>query len=268
MFIKFATTKIKDVISNDKQLKEFNKKYATSLELDLKNNIYLRNEAVHSLETYGPNQNGDAFPSDELKIRYHTFINSRVSLDHKEDKIVGKVLASVFVEPIKVKGQVVGGDFVENLLEINKEKAEEIFPGLIDKIVKGEITDTSMGAVCAYTICSVCDNTAYSEKQYCEHIKAGKMRKVKLATGEERLVYEICKGITFFEDSIIIPHYLGGQAGGFGADKDAKIKEIVLSSIQKFEEDLENLLINIPEIYHNKILNFLEKYADILKLNT
>jgi hypothetical protein len=67
------------------------------------------------------------------------------------------------------------------------------------------------------------------------------------------LVYEDCHGVTFFEDSIIIPTTLEGfAAGGKGADTSAKILELVASKIENISHsDISNLLIklssNMPE---------------------
>lgn len=80
--------------------------------------------------------------------------------------------------------------------------------------------------------CSICGNIAYSEDEYCSHIipeNGFKNSIIKTSSGEDKLCYEVCRGVTFFEDAIIVPLRLGGLAGGEGADTQAKILEKVAS---------------------------------------
>lgn len=231
MFIKRCSAKITQVVSksDSKQVDDFKRRIGSRFELDLDSNIYIRNESVHSDEIYGPNDNGDAFPSDELKNRYSSFVGSRVTFDHEEKLECGKVIDSVYIPPVTAGGGVTSGDYVENFLAVNKKQAEALRPGSVQQIIEGSITDTSMGAIVAFTECSVCNHRAYTEDEYCLHITGGKNRMVTAADGSEKKVYERCFGVTFFEDAVIFPAHLGGIAGGRGADRDAKMHDIVVA---------------------------------------
>jgi hypothetical protein len=227
MRVKFASAKIVEVKERF-PLKNISqgvlRRLATvdPIRLDPERYLYVRNRAISALETWGANDNGDAFPRDELKKSHLTFIGSRVSLDHDEHLRIGMVLDSVWI-PYNESTQ--DGDYVENILALDKKVCEAVFPGLIQAIVDRKITDTSMGVYVDYSTCSVCGNRATAECEFCEHIRYAKGSKVRLANGQEVPAYEINYGLTFFEDSVIVPSELGGRAGGRGADPNAKMLE-------------------------------------------
>jgi len=248
--VKFATMNWDEV---KQRYPDFTRRVATNMiPIDPGEYLYIRNESVHCEEYYGPNHNGDGFGLDEMRNRYHTFRKARSTIDHRDDLIIGEVLDTVFVEPIftKTSGsdeeQFSGGGLIENLIGIsyqkveNLEKQKKIKPGFIDNILAGKITDTSMGAIVSYSECSICGHIAHNEDEYCEHILGGKNREIITASGEKKKVWEKCYGVTWFEDSVIVPLELGGLAGGEGADKDAKIKNIVTQS-QDYETRLDKL---------------------------
>lgn len=219
--------------------------------------FYFRNRAVSALEIHGPNDNGDAFEESELIKSYASFINSRESIDHNGDDVVGIVLDSAWIPfkgvfrpgigiistnllDYKQGDQLIGG-WVENIHAMDREVAEERHPGIIQAMLNGEITDTSMGCYCQSAICSICGNEATTEREYCEHI-AYKGRKIAVA-GEEKPVFEKNRGIVFFEDSIILPFALGGTAGGQGADPKAKQLQVFCSTHQT---SLKQYIVNRP----------------------
>lgn len=227
------------------------------IKLDPSKYFYFRNRAVSALEFHGPNDNGDAFEESELIKSYASFINSRESIDHNGDDIVGMVLDSAWIPfkgvfrpgigiistnllDYKQGDQLIGG-WVENIHAMDREIAEERHPGIIQAMLNGEITDTSMGCYCQSAICSICGNEATTEREYCEHI-AYKGRKIAVA-GEERPVFEKNRGIVFFEDSIILPFALGGTAGGQGADPKAKQLQVFCSAHQT---PLRQYIVNRP----------------------
>ena len=257
MIIKYGSAKIIEKYEStvafldklDSNVAERYEKIIASYEpirLDKERFYYIRNRSVSSLETWGPNGNGDGFPRVELENNHHTFVNSRVSVDHQPNIVIGMVIDSVFVPPqIQViNGMLVKtGDFVENILAIDKKAAESFRPGFIELLEDGKITDTSMGAMVGYSICSVptCLHIASTPEEYCEHIRHKKNSFIVVAGDMKVQVYEICRNVTFFEDSIIVPLELGGLAGGAGADPHAKIVQKIASTpLKKY--------IKVPDI--------------------
>lgn len=272
-FIKFCNAQTKIRVVEPMDIPKFSKKVAANMvNINTDDYIYLVNESVHCMEHYGANANGDAFPLFEMKKNYHTFINRRVSVDHRDDQIVGEVEDSVFIEPtmsgksvVSGKHEFVGGGYIENILAVNKKMANEIKPGLVDRLLNGDITDTSMGAIVAYTECSVptCRHIAYNQDDYCEHIKGGKNREIVLASGEPCKVYEVCHGVTWFEDSIIVPLHFGGLAGGEGADPDAKVLHLITEAT-KYENTLTKLVDTVRKYGSKNEQDILEMILDFM----
>ena len=272
MLVKYSKTRIQQVFKDLNDLKSFVKTAGKNTQRHLENKLaalpiiktdpekytLLRNRSISCMELYGPNQNADAFPEKELKEKYSTFKDCRITVDHiyndNPDNIIGIVLSSIYVEPQiyipsenklepydedKVKkyadlgkGMKLVGGYIENLLAIDNERAEKHTPGIVEAIKNGEITDTSMGCSVTLSICSVCGNEAETEEQFCNHIKHHKGEIVTFA-GKDKLAYEINEGIEFFEDTIVISEKFAeqsgkkAQAGGEGADQNAKVLEVL-----------------------------------------
>lgn len=219
--------------------------------LDPDKYYYFRNRAVSAYETHSLNDNGDGFERDELHKKYATFINCPSSVDHITEDQVGLIIDSVYI-PFKgvyrpseerivsadIKdmqpGDLLIGDWVENVHALDREVCAKNHPELIPGIESGQISDTSMGCYARFAICTVCGNVAYSEDQFCQCVKNSKGRKiVKAGTTEEVVVGELNKDIKFFEDTIVLPLELQGKAGGAGADQGAKILQ-VMSSLKPY----------------------------------
>jgi hypothetical protein len=179
---------------------------------------YYNNFAKYAPICRNANQNGDFFSHEELVNTYKTFIGKSVFVDHKDENVMdarGIILDAIYNT---------NGYFVE-LLEAIDKKA---FPQLAAGIEKHYITDTSMGCHCAYAICSICGNKAYTNQDICEHVL-----NYKGLTYNGLPVFEDNRGVEFFEDSIVSE----------GADPDAKILERVAS-----KQNRSNIFI--PKYYH------------------
>jgi hypothetical protein len=177
---------------------------------------YLDNWAVSAFEVFGLNDNADGFEHEELEKSYKTFIGSWTCLDHNNDReelSVGRQVDAVYT-PEK---------YVRVVMAVNRKKGEVRHPGLEQKIATGTITDTSMGALCRESVCTVpkCANVATDETQYCRHVR--ELRGQKLCNAETDylpvVVGELNRGVVFFEDSIITT--------AEGADPNAKIHQVL-----------------------------------------
>ena len=131
-----------------------------------------------------------------------------------------------------VARHILNSGWVENVWAVDREKAEDHTPGMVQAILDGEITDSSMGASCEQSICSVCGHIATGElpehEDFCNHIRLFKGQKIKLGSVDV-IPFEINKVEQFFEDAAILPFCLGGKAGGEGADPQAKLLEVFSS---------------------------------------
>lgn len=194
--------------------------------------LYLRNRAVSAYETHGPNDNNDAFEREELLKSFATFIGSPVNFDHKNTSIeesVGVVISATWLPlvysdsgsivktsiPLIYKeskiltetGFEVVGDYVENILALDKKEAEARKPGILDRIMNGKVEDSSMGCIAQISVCSHCKNIASTPEEYCDCIRGHKGDKkfaiVKHASGREYGPFEYNRKVAFFEETVV-----------------------------------------------------------------
>jgi len=122
-------------------------------------------------ETYGPNRNGDGFPSEPvpgkiaadqvLTKHYKTYEDAHVYRHHVNNdpkKAIGRV-KKAFWNPYMRR--------VEVIEDFEHEKA----PDLLEKIADGEYPAKSMGCRIPYDVCTKCANRAKTRKEYCDHLK-------------------------------------------------------------------------------------------------
>lgn len=179
------------------------KRYASNAKVD-DDFLYVKVRAVSAGDFHGPNNNGDYFSADELRRAYHTFNSRGVFVNHQSDDVE------------KCRGRIVQADLIDRPGECYVTLVlgvdERAFPQLARSIRKGYVRDVSMGATVKYSHCSVCNNQAYNERQYCQHLA-----NYKGASFQGRKVYEDNRDVNFFEISFVVD----------GADPDAKILELI-----------------------------------------
>lgn len=199
--------------------------------------FYLDDWCVSAYEDYGPNDNGDAFERDELKKAHKTFVGSWVCLDHQnwhEAMAIGTNLDAVYTPQ----------NYVKVLMSVDKSKADRRYPGLQSKIARGDITDTSMGAWCKLSVCSVCGNVAADPDEFCSHVKPP-LRMTVICNAntnwKEVVACEKNRGVVFFENSII--------TDSDGADGRAKILEVIASRSAVFSKQAGGVSISGDRLY-------------------
>lgn len=146
-----------------------------------------------------PNQNGDFFPDTEIEKSYHTFRGKGVYYNHDSDspdKAFGIILDAIYFKDSDDK-------YVQILAAIDKEEIEKKRPGLLKRIVEGKLRTTSMSCLVNECICSVCGNVATDPSSLCIHMDPKSPHYIKGRVINGSRVYEINKGITFIEDSIV-----------------------------------------------------------------
>lgn len=164
--------------------------------------LYVRSRMISSR----CNDNHDEFPAEEIKQAYATFIGKPVFVNHHNEdhrRARGVIIDAALHEDRNPDGS--PDTWVEGLMEIDAKT----FPKLAKAILAGEVDRTSMGTDVALSVCSACGNKATSPAEYCQHIPAMKGRRifrVNAATGkrEGHLVREICHGLKFFENSLLV----------------------------------------------------------------
>lgn len=184
--------------------------------------LYVRSRAISSRT----NDNFDTFPAEEIKKAWATFVGKPVFVNHNNEdhrRARGVIIDAALHEDTAPDGT--DDTWVEVLMEIDALN----FPKLAKSILAGDIERTSMGCDVQYSICSVCGNKASTPIQYCQHIPRLKGKKIRrrAASGdgsEDVLVHEVCCGLSFFENSVLVEppadptaHFLGVDARGVTA---------------------------------------------------
>lgn len=157
--------------------------------------IYTRVRAISARV----NRNFDGFESSELKRAYTSFEGRPVFVNHENhdpSRTRGIVVASAYREDNDDR-------YIELLIEVDAQA----FPKLAQEIADGNIDSVSMGCEVESTICSYCGNEADDLGDFCEHVLHHKGQTLQRAAAngeiEDVLVYEICRGVNFFEISFV-----------------------------------------------------------------
>jgi hypothetical protein len=163
--------------------------------------VYVRSRAISSR----CNDNFDMFPAGEIEASWRTFVGKPVFVNHYNHdhrRARGVVIDAALHRDRNPDGS--PDTWVEVLMEIDGLR----YPKLAKALLAGHIDRTSMGCDVKISKCSVCGNEATSPLEYCHHIpgKKGKRIWVVLPDGrkEGRLVYEECRGLAFFENSVLV----------------------------------------------------------------
>lgn len=181
--------------------------------------LYVRSRAISSR----CNDNFDEFPAEEIKMAYRSFIGKPVFVNHVNDnhrRARGVIIDAALHEDLNEDGS--PDTWVEVLMKVDAVN----FPMLARAILAGEIDRTSMGADVKYSICSFCGNKAAAPHQYCSHIKRmkGQWAERKMASGtRERIrIREICYGLNFFENSLLVEQPADPTAFTLGVDDHSR----------------------------------------------
>lgn len=159
------------------------------------------------------NKNFDGFPSIELQKAAHTFQGRPVFVNHNnqdQERTRGVILASQY-----------HGLQDDPHITILPEVDALTFPLLAKDIIKGNMDSVSMGCDVDNSTCSYCGNVATTAEQFCDHILNNKGQELtKLDNGQPKriLVFEICRGLNFFEISFVFDP----------ADETAVMQEVIV----------------------------------------
>jgi hypothetical protein len=192
--------------------------------------LYVRTRAIGSLEKWGPNMNGDGFPMRELESSYQTFVGKGNFLDHKSDDI--RMIRGLVIDAYLNRAD----HCVECLIAVDRKS----HPQLARDIETGVVNSVSMGTRVGFSNCSVCNNEARTEKDYCPHIASYKGMKIGMLTNNDRHkmgqwpVHEVNHDLEFIELSwVSVPAF-----------REANVLEKVASlktAIESHHEDSKDL---------------------------
>jgi len=205
--------------------------------------LYVRSRAISSRT----NDNFDTFPSEEIKKAWATFVGKPVFVNHHNDdhrRARGVVIDAALHEDIAPDGT--DDTWVEVLMEIDAIT----FPKLAKAILAGDIERTSMGCDVAFSVCSVCGNKATTPMEYCSHIPRMKGQRIRRRTAsgsgtEDVLVHELCHGLSFFENSVLVEdpadptaYFIGVDDRGVGGGYTGTVTKAASKADAKNDGDL------------------------------
>ena len=211
--------------------------------------------AMGDSEAYGWNKNGDAFPKEALEKYAHTFVtNGCLFREHRnrdqQTQGIGTVKAAAYSPTMRRVEIVVHGHREKAAAEYEKAKA-------------GEPLSYSMSCKIPYDICSICDNKATKQANYCSHLKHEMLQYNK---DFKKYAYAINDKPTFFDISVVakpadrIAHYLDYAF----PNEDDREKAASLNHIITGTEWAEYEGVCIPDNSNNwdlEKLHVLEKLA-------
>lgn len=163
--------------------------------------LYVRSRAISSR----CNDNFDMFPAEEIEKAWKTFVGKPVFVNHSNHD--HRRARGVIIDAALHKDRNPNGSpdtWVEVLMEIDGKR----FPKLAQALINGDIDRTSMGTDVKISKCSICGNEAESPLQYCRHIPGMKGKRIAVLDSNggrtSKLVFEICSGLSFFENSLLV----------------------------------------------------------------
>lgn len=183
--------------------------------------------AVSGLHGDASNDNGDHFEWETELLRqrpdgayvYETWRGKPNLVNHDENIVIGQVVDTW--PELDEKS-------IDMLLKTKRNAFRIGGRCLARAVEEGVITDVSMGVLVGHSICSLCENVAYTEDQWCNHLRYYKGKKDP-DTGQ--LIYENNKDCYGIELSWI--------CAGVGADPVAKQKYILARSGKNPDEWLK-----------------------------
>lgn len=146
--------------------------FIKGLKPDKDKEIYVHVIAMGDSQAWGSNSNHDEFPFEELVPKdtmsygHKTFLNAGIFCHHQNRdpaKSLGNIVVSIF-NPIMHR--------VELIKRVDRKQCrEKDTHNIYDRLLDGELINTSMGTRVSHDECSLCHNKAKNKDQYCHHIK-------------------------------------------------------------------------------------------------
>lgn len=185
--------------------------------------LYVRSRAISSR----CNDNFDEFPAEEISKAYKTFIGKPVFVNHVNHDTARA--RGVCIDAALHRDRNPDGTpdvWVEVLMEVDGIRFPKLAKAILAK--PPQVYETSMGCDVDYSICSACGNKATRPEEYCRHIPGSKGTSYSTTdhkTGARHTspIREICYGLRFFENSLLVEapadptaQLLGVDATGLG----------------------------------------------------
>lgn len=233
-FYRKARLHVVAAISTHEELVKFSKRTAQKVVTEIDPDyLYVVVSGLHGDE---PNQNGDYFRWDDELLRrlpelrgmpvydrtaqkgpeyvFQTWIGKPNLINHDANLVVGEI-----VDAWPVQGE----KSIDMLLKVARKERE-----LVKGIESGEIEDVSMGCIVGHSYCSVCENLAHDEEEWCLHLHPAKLAlKGRRYNGEDGKIYASKLGSMCYEDNRDVEGIETSWIT-FGEGADAKAEQKVI----------------------------------------
>ena len=182
--------------------------------------LYVRSRMISSR----CNDNHDEFPAQDIEDGYRTFLGKPVFVNHhnaSHRRARGVIVAVALHRDRNADGT--PDTWVEGLMELDAVK----FPKLAQAILAGRVNRTSMGVDVERSTCSACGNVATSPAEYCRHLPSMKGKKHRRRVEgkiREEIIREVCSGLSFFENSLLVEDPADPTAVMIGKPDDRGLK--------------------------------------------
>lgn len=168
-----------------------------------------------SIDPYS-NQNGDIFPSIELKKAYSKWRGRPLCINHQSSDVEG------------VRGIIIDTHWDEKYKRVVALCAldKKSYPDLAHKVKTGYANCVSMGTAVGRALCTVCQKSAVTERDYCDCIRSRKGQRINgIRVGEVNL------DLNPIELSLVVTP----------ADQQAKVLKII-ASMNNYVDQRKSLL--------------------------
>lgn len=212
--------------------------------------LYVRSRMISSR----CNDNHDAFPADEIEKSYRTFLGKPVFVNHhnaNHRRARGVIVAVALHRDRNPDGT--PDTWVEGLMEVDALK----FPRLAKAVITRRIDKTSMGVDVEWSRCSACGNRAESPADYCRHLPAMKGKKFRQRGPDgkvrEEIIHEICHGLSFFENSLLVEDPADPTASAWGVDTRGMTKAAGRTAAHSSFDQLKPHEQQAVSLYHQQM---------------
>jgi hypothetical protein len=183
----------------------------------------------HCSEPIDPyaNANGDVFPEIELKKAYKKWIGKSLCKNHESSDVEG------------IRGIIIDAYYDDKYKRVIGLCAldQKTYPDLAHKVKSGYCNSTSMGTAVGRAICTVCQQSAVTERDYCDCMRSKKGQRINGVK-----VGEINIDLNPIELSLVVTP----------ADPQAKVLKII-ASLNNYTDQRNSLLEEKDRVEASKL---------------
>jgi len=161
--------------------------------LDLDRFLAVRCRAVSGLEKWGPNVNGDGFPSQELASSYLSLMAKGFYVEHQSYDPKNAIGILAHAQWVPEEQYILAVALIDKVR--HPREAD-----MIRRSFENRRAGVSIGCIAGTAECSCCHNVARRKQELCSHMdksRPGFIKGRRQASGA--VAFDICRNLTFYE---------------------------------------------------------------------